>query len=120
MLFNDSRPINQKMKPACVFALICSTVFTVLPGNAQLHVDVPLPPYDPPPTVSHHSKSRPDETTRDTEGQRAYHAYSKTVPKKQTEKSYPYQKHDRTEAHSNHHRSKPHRHKHFHWPWQHR
>jgi len=118
--FEDARPINQKMKPACLLALICcSTVFRILPGNAQEHVDVPLPPYDPPPTISHRSQSRPDETTRDSEGQRRYRHYSEAEPKKQTEKSYRYRKQDPPEGHSTHHRGKSHRHKHFYWPWQH-
>jgi hypothetical protein len=108
------------MKPAYVFALICcSTVFTILSGNAQEHVDVPLPPYDPPPTVLHRSRPSQDETTRDTAKPGAYRHFSETAPKKQTEKNYPYRKQKRTEAHSTHHRSKTDRRKNLHWPWQH-
>src|ERR1700746_2129335 len=87
-----SRPIDRKMKLATAIAsTFCAAIFAAVPGIAQLHVDVPLPPYDPPPTVSHHSQSRQDEPIAATEKPRRYRHYSepkKATPAKQEKQNH--------------------------------
>jgi hypothetical protein len=91
----------------------------VLPGfsvNAQEHVDVPLPPYDPPPPASHH-KEAPEEqaprVSRQTPSQPTVHSRSHSQP----------ETHHAKKTHDHHHyrrHAKHRRHSFFHWPWQHR
>ena len=50
-----------KMKPAFTLTMII-LVSAAFPAPAQEHVDVPLPPYDPPPTVSHHGETHDDQS----------------------------------------------------------
>ena len=45
------------MKRSALTTLLLTFVLARLPVAAQEHVDVPLPPYDPPPPVSHHSET---------------------------------------------------------------
>src|SRR5580704_17384525 len=58
------------MKPVLTLtALLFASVLSGLPASAQEHVDVPLPPYDPPPAASHHSESHlhaPPRVPQDT------------------------------------------------------
>ena len=120
-----SRPSYRKMKLASAFPLtFWAAIFAAVPGIAQLHVDVPLPPYDPPPTISHHSQSRHDEPISDTEKPRTYRQHSdsepkKATPNKQENENYSNRNHKGTKAHSTHDPSRRHRRKHLHWPWQH-
>ena len=111
-----------KLAAALVLAFWATWFGTVSSGIAQLHVDVPLPPYDPPPTISHHSQSRQDEPIRDTEKPRTYRNYSelkKATPGKQQKQNHSNRNLKATRPHSTHDPSRPHRRKHFHWPWQH-
>jgi hypothetical protein len=71
--------------------------------SAQEHVDVPLPPYDPPPSVSHHrDRSEVDQP----------------VHHRSTNRHYSRSK--RQSNHNHRRRSRQHNrsHKHFHWPWE--
>ena len=46
------------MKPVLILTILFfAFVLSRFPAAAQEHVDVPLPPYDPPPAASHHSES---------------------------------------------------------------
>ena len=51
------------MKPVLTLTILFfAFVSSWLPAAAQEHVDVPLPPYDPPPAASHHSESHLDQS----------------------------------------------------------
>src|ERR1700722_4065672 len=53
------------MKPALTLTfLLFAFILPLTPISAQEHVDVPLPAYDPPPQVSHHSEPHPDQRRR--------------------------------------------------------
>src|ERR1700737_484571 len=100
------------MKSASAFALICcASVFAILSLKAQEHVDVPLPPYDPPPTTSHRSQATPDEPRRSTSKPRAYDR--NTIPKKTTKDFYSDRNRKRTKPPPSRHHSRPTRRTHF-------
>jgi hypothetical protein len=111
-----------KLAAALVLAL-CADFFGIIStGIAQEHVDVPLPPYDPPPTISHHSQSRHDEPIRGTENPRTYRHHpepSKATPAKEKKQSYSNRNLKGTKPHSTRNQDRRHSRKHFHWPWQH-
>jgi hypothetical protein len=81
----------------------------VFRASAQEHVDVPLPPYDPPPVVSHHGEHPDDESAHVPE---QAHAFRRTPNGEHRKKSA--DPHDRRIHRRNKH------HSHFHWPWQNR
>ena len=99
------------MKPALSPTMIYFAWAALTPALAQEHVDVPLPPYDPPPTVSHHGENHNDESV---------HTSRNAYPQRQTLKGERRTKssHSDPRDHRNHHRRRSHGH--FHWPWQHR
>jgi hypothetical protein len=119
----SGQPIVAKLLILAPFkpALTLTVLFLVLvlPGfsvNAQEHVDVPLPPYDPPPPASHH-KETPDEqsprASRQTPAQPTVHSRPHSRP----------ETHHVKKSHDHHHhrrRAKHRGHSFFHWPWQHR
>jgi hypothetical protein len=92
-------------KGAAVLVLLSLFAGLVIRVSAQEHVDVPLPPYDPPPSVSHHrDRSKVDQP----------------VHHRSTSRHFSRSAHQRSSNH-NHHRQSRHRkpsHKHFHWPWE--
>ena len=89
------------------FALLFIAPVPAFRATAQEHVDVPLPPYDPPPTVSHHSESHTERTPRVSEQTRSeYTTRSANV------RTYHH-------THSYRHLTATRRHRFFHWPWQH-
>jgi hypothetical protein len=110
------------MKPG--LALTLTTLFLAFGGFravSQEHVDVPLPPYDPPPTVSHHHNSQyeaapvPSRTTR---------KQSHSVPKRSFSKPKARSgvRNTKTAHFDRRHHRQGTRHKsrsYVHWPWQH-
>jgi hypothetical protein len=77
----------------------------VMRVSAQEHVDVPLPPYDPPPSVSHHrDRSEVDQPVRN----------------RSTNRHYSRNQRQRRSNHNHRRRSRQNNrsHKHFHWPWE--
>jgi len=92
-------------KGAGVFLLLSLFAGSVIRVSAQEHVDVPLPPYDPPPSVSHHR----DQSKVD---QPVHHRSTSRHSSRGT--------HQGSSNHNHHHQSRhPKRsHKHFHWPWE--
>src|SRR6516165_7291468 len=90
-------------KGAAVLLLLSLFAGLVIRVSAQEHVDVPLPPYDPPPSVSHHrDRSEVDQPI---------HHRSTSRHSSRGER--------RSSSNHNHHgrHGKP-AHKHFHWPWE--
>jgi hypothetical protein len=86
------------------------------PVAAQEHVDVPLPPYDPPPPASHHSETHDDQPPRVS---RQTHSQSRVSPRPHPQ---PKVRHVKSSHHPQHHHRRnvpPRRHSFFHWPWQH-
>src|SRR5260370_7161531 len=57
----DAVKLIFQMKPAFTLMMIFF-LSAAFPARAQEHVDVPLPPYDPPPTVSHHGENHGDQS----------------------------------------------------------
>ena len=96
-------------------ALFLAFVLSGFRVNAQEHVDVPLPPYDPPPPSSHHRETRDERSpsvSRQTPSQPTIHAR----PHSQPDTHHVKKSHD----HHHHRRHARHRrHSFFHWPWQH-
>jgi hypothetical protein len=90
----------------------------VLPGfrlAAQEHVDVPLPPYDPPPPSSRHSQThdaQPPRVSQQTHSRPMVSPRPHVQPKAHDVKSSPHHPH-------HHRRHVRHRHSFFQWPWQH-
>jgi hypothetical protein len=98
-----ARPVSKII--GVLFALMA---FVSAPGfhaAAQEHVDVPLPPYDPPPTVSHHSESHAVQPSRATSQNRSEHiTHSANGRTHHSTRSYRRQTRRRS----------------FHWPWEQR
>src|ERR1700676_3367138 len=110
------------MKPA----LTLTTLFFIFvlprfPVAAQEHVDVPLPPYDPPPTVSHHRETQPDQPPRSPNRQSLSPSKVSRQPHAPA-KGHTVQnpKHKRYSHHHPRRRPRSRRHSFFRWPWQHR
>src|ERR1700722_13928090 len=108
------------MKPALTLTtLFFAIVLPRFPAAAQEHVDVPLPPYDPPPSASHHREThdeQPPRVSRKARPQATVAPRPHSPPKKRNVKSsqhnhHPHHPHQRRVRHRRHHF--------FHWPWQH-
>src|ERR1700730_7041208 len=106
----DTVKLISKMKPAFTLTMII-LVSAAFPAPAQEHVDVPLPPYDPPPTVSHHGENHDDQSAHAPQNAHSQH---RTPQGDHRTKSSHADPHD----HRRHRRNK--HHNHFHWPWEHR
>src|SRR5271168_3276536 len=100
-------------------ALFFAFVLSGLHVAAQEHVDVPLPPYDPPPPASHHSETHDDQAPRVS---RQSHSQSAVSPRPHSPPKAPALKSSRhpPRHHGSHDRHRRRRHSFFHWPWQHR
>ena len=113
-----SLELRQKMKPALAStALFCALVLPMFPVTAQEHVDVPLPPYDPPPTVSHHNDTHNVQAkgvSRDSLAPAKGPKEPHPGPKERHVKGSP----QNQQHHRRHVRRR--RQTHFHWPWQRR
>jgi hypothetical protein len=111
------RLILAPFKPALtLIALFLAFVLLAFSVHAQEHVDVPLPPYDPPPPASHHRETRdeqPPSVSRQTPSQPTVHARPHSQPETHHVKKS--QNHHHPRRHARHRR-----HSFFHWPWQHR
>jgi hypothetical protein len=118
------------MKPVqTLTTLFLAFVLSGFPVAAQEHVDVPLPPYDPPPKASHHSETSAAEPSG---APRKAHArpkvskrsHSKPQAKKNSsthrKKQNKSKKKSKPKKKSKHKKkSKSRHHGFFHWPWQH-
>jgi hypothetical protein len=119
------------MKPVLILTiLLFAFVLSRFPAAAQEHVDVPLPPYDPPPAVSHHSEShleQPPRVSRQAHTKPQASTRSQAKPKASPRpKAKPKAKKSSSTHHKKQSKSKKkskskshHRHGFFHWPWQH-
>jgi hypothetical protein len=105
----DNVKLIFKMKSAFTLTMMLF-VAAALPALPQEHVDVPLPPYDPPPIVSHHRESHDDQSEQAS--QKA-HSQRRTPQGDHRTKSHHADPHDPRIHRRNRH------HGHFHWPWQH-
>jgi hypothetical protein len=102
------RPRNRKMNSAATFVpVLCASAFAIISLHAQEHVDVPLPPYDPPPSSSHYNQNRSSEPGSRSAPKTRPHA-ANAGSKKAAQKKHPYRKPKRTDA-----RSTPHQDKHY-------
>jgi len=106
----DALKYTVNMKPALSLTMIYLASAALSPAQAQEHVDVPLPPYDPPPTVSHHGENHDDQSVHTS---RNDHSQRQALKGGRRTKS----SHADPPDHRNHHRHR--KHGHFHWPWQH-
>ena len=95
----------EMVKGAAVFLVLSLFAGFVIKAPAQEHVDVPLPPYDPPPSVSH-------QRDRSEQDRPIHHrSTGHNISRKE------YRRHN----YHNHHRrirSRHRSHKHFQWPWE--
>jgi hypothetical protein len=106
----------RKMRPALTLtAFYFAFALPRFPIAAQEHVDVPLPPYDPPPPASHHGETHDDQPPRVS---RQTHSQSRVSPRPH---SQPKARNVKSSHDHHHHRRhvRPRRHSFFHWPWQH-
>src|SRR5271167_1092728 len=106
----DTVKLISKMKPAFTLTMII-LMSAAFPAPAQEHVDVPLPPYDPPPTVSRHGENHDDQSAHVP--QKA-HSLHRAPPGDHRTKSSHAVPHDHRRHRRNRH------HGFFHWPWEHR
>src|SRR6478752_6010315 len=115
------------MKPAFTLGLI-SVLLAAMPFSAlaQEHVDVPLPPYDPPPTASHRRDNQNDQPAPvppKSHTQKRTSASQKRTPGSRKRPPAVKARTKSTSAHPHGHHSHPrkkhHRRFHWHWPWQH-
>src|ERR1700727_2370050 len=109
------------MKPALTLtSLLYAIILPMAPIHAQEHVDVPLPAYDPPPKVSHHSEAHPDQPPRAARQSHTPVKVSSGHPSstkgRTIKSSSPGHSYHRP-PHRRHVRHR--RHSFFHWPWQH-
>jgi hypothetical protein len=107
------------MKPALTLTALCvAFVLPSFPVAAQEHVDVPLPPYDPPPAASHHRETQSDQSLR------APRPSNSPPPKASRQPHSESNRHIAKKPGQNHHyhqkRKHHRRHKSFRWPWEHR
>src|SRR5277367_1829670 len=112
------------MKPVLTLTILFfAFVLSGFPVAAQEHVDVPLPPYDPPPKASHHSETSPEQPSRAPQKTHAKPKVSKrsqAKPKaKKSSSSYRKKQSKSTKKSKKKKKSKSHHHSFFHWPWQH-
>src|ERR1700733_12808925 len=110
------------MKPAVTLtSLLFPFVLPIVPFSAQEHVAVPLPAYDPPPKVSHHSEPDSDQAPHTARQSRSPAKASPGHPSpskgRSVNSSSPHHSYHRP-GHRRHVRHR--RHSFFHWPWQHR
>jgi hypothetical protein len=113
------------MKPVLTLTtLFFAFVLSGFPVAAQEHVDVPLPPYDPPPKASHHSETytdQPARAPRKTQAKPKASTRPSAKPKAKKSSSSHRKKQSKSKKKSkNKNKSKSHHHhSFFHWPWQH-
>jgi hypothetical protein len=122
------------MKPVLTLTtLLFAVVLSGLPLAAQEHVDVPLPPYDPPPAASHRSEShlrQPPGVSQEAHAKPKVSARPQAKPKVSPRPKAKFNANKGSNSHhknqnknKSHHHSRSHsRHRHqgfFHWPWQH-
>jgi hypothetical protein len=112
--------MNPKMNSASTSLLaFCASVLAIVSVDAQEHVDVPLPPYDPPPTVPHHSQSRSEKPA--SQDATVNHPHTGSAASKRTTKQG-YLSRNQKPAKPKYVQSVRHRNRGRHasfWPWQH-
>jgi hypothetical protein len=111
-------------------ALFFAFVLPRAPLSAQEHVDVPLPPYDPPPPASHHGEAHPDQPQPVARPTQSPSKASPRRPSPAKARIVKRSSHPRSHYHAHSHSQHPHprhrrqvrhrRHSFFHWPWEHR
>jgi hypothetical protein len=111
--------MNPKMNSASTSVrAFCAFVLAIVSVDAQEHVDVPLPPYDPPPTVPHHQSRSDNPASQDVTTDHPH--TGSTASKKTTKQGYSSRNPKPAKpkyVQSVHYRNR-HRHASF-WPWQH-
>jgi hypothetical protein len=110
------------MKPTLTLtALFFAFVLPRVSGFAQEHVDVPLPPYDPPPPASHHREVQSAEPPRVSQKSHSPAKVSSRRPSLSQGRAVKNSKRSHSHHRPRHRRQARHRrHSFFHWPWQHR
>ena len=112
--------MNANMNSASTSVLaFFAFVLAIVSVDAQEHVDVPLPPYDPPPTVPHHSQSSSDNPA--SQDATTDHPHTGSAASKKTTKqgySSRNQKPAKPKYVQSVHRRNRRRQASF-WPWQH-
>jgi hypothetical protein len=110
------------MKPVLTLTILFfAFVLSGFPVAAQEHVDVPLPPYDPPPKASHHSETytdQPSRTPQKTHAKPKVSTQPHAKPKTKSSSSHRKKQNNSKKKSKNRKKSKSRHHSFFHWPWQ--